>query len=161
MSGQTLSGSCACGDVTYTATAAPQHLDFCYCTVCQQISGAPFVAWTGIPKSCLTIKFASEPLVYRAEIGDTGQCVAERTSCGRCSSSLILQYYLYPDKTHIAASTIHRSEFEIPAVGCHIWYRSAPAWYHLPDDGIARYAEFDPVFQQRLDDYLKENRSPV
>lgn len=66
-----------------------------------------------------------------------------------------MQYYLYPEKTHIAASTIDGSTFDALKVGCHIWTKHVPAWYSIPDDGIPRYREFDDEFQPKLDAYLQ------
>ncbi|KAK3725430.1 hypothetical protein LTR37_000400 [Vermiconidia calcicola] len=155
MATKTLSGSCACGSITYTSTAAPEHLDYCYCLTCQRMSGAPFMVWMGIPRDALHWDFKdSEPLVYRSTIGDSDDCVAERTCCGSCGCNVILQYHVYPDKTHIAASTMSRSDFESPKVGCHIWCRHVPSWHNLPDDGVKRYDEFDPDFKAHLEEYL-------
>ena len=149
-----LSGSCACGSISYISTEQPEHLDYCYCLTCQRVSGAPFMAWTGILKSTLQWTFDSTPLVYRATIGDTGICVAERICCGHCGCNISLQYYLYPEKTHVAAGTIRKCDFEMPPVGCHIWARHVPNWHNIPEDGVERYEEFDDVFKARLDKYL-------
>ena len=156
MAPKTISGSCACGGIKYTSTAPPAHLDFCYCLTCQQVSGAPFMAWTGVPKSALQWKFEAQPFVYRSTVGDTGVCVAERACCSVCGCNISLQYYLYPDKTHVAASTIFQNDFEMPKIGCHIWCRQAPRWYRIPEDGVERWTEFDDGFKARLDSYLKE-----
>ena len=156
---KSLSGSCACGDIRYTSTAHPSHLDFCYCTTCQRVSGAPFQAWTGIPKASLTWTFASEPFSYCSLIADKGISMAERVNCGKCGCNVILQYVCYPEKTHVAASTIGRSDFEALKVGCHIWTKSCPTWYEIPEDGVERWKEFDPGFQKLLDEFLAEQMS--
>ena len=156
MAEKTLSGGCACGDITFTSTAPPQHLDYCYCLTCQQMSGAPFVAWTGVPKGDLKINLTSRPIVYSPKIGDTDICVSRRICCGTCGCNVILQYDLYPEKTHIAASTIRHCDFEMPSVGCHIWTRHVPSWHKLPEDGVQQYIENDPTFQARLDEHLED-----
>ena len=159
MGPSTLSGTCACGNITYTSTAPPLHLDYCYCSVCQQTSGAPFIAWMGIPKFALQWQFKSEPIVYRATIADTAVCVAERKCCGTCGCCMILQYFLYPDKTHVAASTMQQNDFDVPKVGCHIWCRSVPNWHTIPADGIERYQEFDDVFETRLREFMRNSQT--
>lgn len=156
MAPTTLSGSCACGSITYTSTQPPGHLDYCYCTVCQQMGGAPFIAWMGIPKSALQWQSKADPIVYRTTIGDTGICVSERTCCSVCASNLTIQYYLYPNKTHVAAGTIQRNDFDTPKVGCHIWCKSVPKWHSIPEDGIPRYDEFDDDFQALLNEYIRD-----
>ena len=153
---KTVSGSCACGAISYTSTTQPEHLDYCYCLTCQQVSGAPFMAWTGIPKSALQWEFKSNHFIYCATIGDSGTTVAEHTCCGKCGCNISLQYYLYPEKTHVAASTIRTCDFELPKVGCHIWCRHVPSWHTIPKDGVKRYYEFDDVFKSRLDQYLRD-----
>ena len=159
MATKTASGSCACGGISWTSTAPPQHLDYCYCLTCQQVSGAPFMAWTGIPRSALEWTFNSPTFTYRSTVGDTDSNVGERTCCGTCGCNIILQYYLYPEKTHVAASTMRRCDFDTPKVGCHIWCRHIPSWHELPDDGVERHDEFDEDFQSRLNEYLKTHKA--
>ena len=109
----------------------------------------------GVPKSSLEWKFESKPFIYRSNIGDTEMSVAERTCCGKCGSNVILQYYLYPDKTHIAASTMLQNDFVTSAVGVHIWCKSVPSWHKIPDDNVPRFEEFDDDFQGKLDKYIE------
>lgn len=151
-----MSGSCACGNITYTSTAEPQHLDYCYCLTCQQVSGAPFMAWTGIPKDSLSWNFKAPPYIYRAPVGDGDTFISERTCCGKCGCNILLQYYLYPGKSHVAATTILRNDFEPLRVGCHIWFKHVPSWHVVPSDGIPRYDEFDEDFKAKLENYLNE-----
>ena len=54
MEKEILAGRCACGEVTFSSKGFPQHLDFCYCTTCQQVTGAPFGAWVGVKKETIT-----------------------------------------------------------------------------------------------------------
>lgn len=87
-------------------------------------------------------------------VGDSDISVGERTCCGSCGCNISLQYYLYPEKTHVAASTIDANTLEPIKVGCHIWTKRAPSWYAIPDDGIPRYQEFDEEFQAKLDEWI-------
>lgn len=112
------------------------------------------MAWMGIPKDSLTWNFESSPFIFKAPVGDSNTFISERTCCSKCGSNILLQYYLYPEKSHVAASTITRNDFEKLQVGCHIWFRHVPSWHVVPEDGIARYDEFDDDFKARLDDYL-------
>lgn len=160
MTSNKLMGSCACGNIRYTSTAPPTHLDFCYCLTCQRISGAPFMAWMGIPSAVLvwTVNSADQSFTYRSLIGDTGVSVAERLCCGVCGCNMRLQYDLYPAKTHVAAATIVKNDLPMPEVGCHIWTRHVPAWYRVSEDGVKRYWEFDEEFQAKLDEYLRKEK---
>lgn len=67
-----------------------------------------------------------------------------------------MQYACYPDKTHIAAATVTRTDFEIPKVGCHIFVKSKPAWHQIADDGVPRYDEFDEEFTTMFPEVVKE-----
>jgi len=135
-----LEGSCACGLTIWSSTSSPQHLDFCYCTTCQQISGAPFVAWMGITRDAIT---------WSGAISSLRVCdFAVRTFCTGCGGTLSIQYDCYPRKTHVAAGmvTATKEGCEMPKVGCHLFVRSKPAWYQMSEDGVARYEEFDGEF---------------
>ena len=114
------------------------------------------MAWTGIPKTSLEINLNSRPLIYKSTLGDTGKCVSKRVCCGGCGCNIILQYDLYPDKTHVAASTIQHNDFEAPKIGCHIWCRHVPSWHIIAEDGVPRYDGFDEDFKYRLEQHLKQ-----
>lgn len=113
------------------------------------------MAWTGIPKASLEINLESRPMVYRANLGDTETSVSKRVCCRQCGCNIILQYDLYPDKTHVAASTLRHNDFEPMKVGCHIWTRHVPSWHTIAEDGVPRYDEFDEDFKARLEEHLK------
>ena len=149
MSSKSLSGACACGAATYTLTSStpPEHLDFCYCATCQQTAGAPFMAWMGVSKDGLKLS------------GPISTCglssVATRTFCSSCGSNLTLQYACYPRKTHLAASTVRESSWEVPSVGVHIFVKSCPKWYAIPEDGIERFDEFDRQFEAKFPEVVQ------
>ncbi|KAF2092963.1 hypothetical protein NA57DRAFT_62064 [Rhizodiscina lignyota] len=133
-----IKGRCACGEVTFQSSGFPQHLDFCYCTTCQQVTGAPFGAWTGIKRD--TIVWEGPTAKYRVSN------IATRSLCVQCGGTLVIQYDCYPNKTHVAAGTITKGSELLPKVGMHIFVKSKPAWYSIPDDGLPRYEEFDEEF---------------
>lgn len=146
------SGACACGQAEWSCSSSPQQpLDFCYCTTCQRVSGAPFVAWLGLPRDSIT--WHGRILAFRV-------CdFAARTFCQACGGTLTIQYECYPGKTHVAAGTIKslREDVAVPSVGCHLFVRSKPAWYNIPEDGVARWRGFDSEFAELLKNW-RENR---
>ena len=108
------------------------------------------MAWTGIPKASLTwqgpiSEFQASPL-------------ATRSFCSTCGSNLTIQYDCYPDKTHVAVATIAKSDWEMPKVGVHIFVKSRPQWYQIPDDGLERYAEFDSEFELKFPAVVEQLR---
>ena len=140
-----LSGRCACGGATWKSTSTPQHLDFCYCTQCQQVTGAPFGAWTGIKRDAITW----DGPIAKYKISD----IATRALCVQCGGTLSIQYDLYPDKTHVAAGTIVTGAELVPKAGAHIFVKSKPVWFSLPDDGVVKWEEFDDEFEKLLGEW--------
>lgn len=140
-----LAGQCACGLTTWTSTSIPTHLDFCYCTACQQVTGAPFGAWIGLKRSSL--EWEGHTAKFR--IND----LATRSLCVQCGATLTIQYDCYPEKTHLAAGLVVKGAELIPKVGLHLFVRSKPVWYSIPDDGIPRAEEFDDDFYKVLKKY--------
>lgn len=141
MSGPSITGSCACHACTWTSEAHSLNLDFCYCYVCQQISGSPFGAWLGIPRASLDFL---GPITHISIIPD----LASRSFCSKCGGTLTIQYHCYPHKTHVAAGTVVESKEKLPRVGCHLWVSSKPEWYTIPEDGVERWDEFPEEFQR-------------
>lgn len=137
-----LKGRCACGKVTFRSTSSPQHLDFCYCTTCQQVTGAPFGAWTGIERDSI----AWEGAIAKFRASE----IATRSFCVHCGGTLATQYDCYPKKTHVAAGLITKGGELVPKVGIHMFIRSKPAWYAIAEDGVPRYSEFDEEFLEVL-----------
>ncbi len=141
-----LAGRCACGSVTFHSSDVPRHLDFCYCTTCQQVTGAPFGAWFGIKRDSVTW----EGPTARYRVSD----MAARSLCVQCGATLTIQYDCYPHKTHVAAGILSRgSQQLLPPVGMHIFVKSRPLWYQIPEDGVPRFDEFDPVFLDAVKRY--------
>lgn len=137
-----LRGQCACGSTTWTASVPPTHLDFCYCTTCQRVTGAPFGAWTGIAKNAIIWEGA----IAKYKVSD----IATRSLCVQCGGTLSIQYDCYPGKTHVAAGTIVSGAGVMPKVGVHIFVKSKPIWYDIPQDGLPRWDEFDEEFNEQL-----------
>lgn len=154
MSSTVISGQCACGEVSWSSTEAPEHLDFCYCTTCQQTSGAPFAPWIGITKSAISWK--GEMPSWRPTIGDGDTSVSTRTFCSDCGSCMAIQYDFYPNKTHIAAGTATVGANTIPKVCMHLYLKKAPRWYQIPEGGVARYDELPEDFMEVWEKHKRE-----
>lgn len=148
---QHLRGECACGQVSYTATEPPTHLDYCYCTPCQRISGAPFVAWMGIAKDKLNWSATGIRTFRLASFASRGCCEA-------CGGTLFIQYDCYPGKTHVAAGTMtdFPLNWNMPQAQTHIFVRSKPTWYQIAEDGVPRWQDWDDEFKASFPDVVKE-----
>jgi hypothetical protein len=82
MSGPTQTGSCLCGNVRITLSAAPVAVALCHCRDCQKQSGSAFSLVAIVPLSALDV--SGDTAVWRT-VADSGQTV-ERTFCRTCGS---------------------------------------------------------------------------
>lgn len=77
-----LTGSCLCGDITFTVTGDPQGASMCHCTQCRKQSGgiwsSAFVAQSDLTVTGPVSWFASSPQ-------------AQRGFCPRCGAFLFWQ----------------------------------------------------------------------
>jgi hypothetical protein len=72
---------------------------------------------------------------------------------------MTMEYYLQPQSVGIAAGTIDRSTETLPQPVEHIFLAEKAPWFKVPDDGLARFEEFDPPFQGKLEAWKRENTS--
>jgi len=158
MSEVLIRGSCACQSCTWSSKSAPQHLDFCYCTQCQQITGSAFGAWMGISRSSLDISGPTTAIRLSSLAVDTIPSsatksleIAARSFCTQCGGTLSIQYDCYPNKTHIAAGTIVTGAELIPRVGCHLFVAEKQPWFPICEDGVRRWDGFDEEFVDVLE----------
>ncbi|EME79328.1 uncharacterized protein MYCFIDRAFT_7410, partial [Pseudocercospora fijiensis CIRAD86] len=145
-----LRGSCACNATSWTSTAAPSHLDFCYCSQCQRVSGAPFVSWMGVNRS--SIVWSGNLQTFRLQISNGMNSIATRSCCSTCGGTMSMQYDCYPEKTHLSAGSVVEDVegvMKILKAGDHIFVADKPAWYTIPEDGVERYDGFDQSFSDR------------
>ena len=144
-----IEGSCACGKIKYTGSQMPTSMTNCHCRQCQKLAGAPYLTWMAVERSSLTWSAPPTQLKFSE--------IAERTFCTGCGSSMTMQYYLQPDRLSIAAGTIDRTIAALPQPEEHIFLAEKASWFKIPDDGLARFEEFDPPFQRKLESWKKEN----
>ena len=72
-----------------------------------------------------------------------------------------MHYDCYPDKTHVAATTLDRNDGEMLKVGVHIFTKDKPEWYQLSNDGVERYHEFDAAFEEKFPEVVKKLQGEV
>jgi hypothetical protein len=76
------SGSCLCGNVQISLSAAPLGVALCHCRDCQKQSGSAFSLVAIVPLDALDV--SGDTAVWRTT-ADSGQTV-ERTFCRTCGS---------------------------------------------------------------------------
>ena len=52
---ETLTGGCACGQLTFAARGRPKRVGLCHCMTCRKVSGSPFNAFVIFPVGQVTI----------------------------------------------------------------------------------------------------------
>ena len=164
----TVTGGCTCGACQYEFEfVAPSEMQHCYCNLCRQLSGGPFMTWVPValkeqrfrwiqnafvapqPGSISSVRSTdgeNVPLVRYTDIG-------QRHMCRHCGSNLSILYDVFAfedvdddDDAVIWLSAAGFDSIRFPfrvepylSRLLHICCRFKPDWYELPpDDGIPR-----------------------
>jgi hypothetical protein len=69
---------------------------------------------------------------------------------------MTMQYYMKPERLSIAAGTLERNTAPLPQPAEHIFLTEKASWFKLPEDGLDRFEEFNPPFQNELEKWKKE-----
>ena len=128
----TISGSCLCGQVRYSAHAEAAFVGVCHCHDCQKFTGSAFATVIGLPKSSVTV---TGTLKGFTKPGDSGMPI-ERRFCPECGASVLDEAAALPGIVMIAAGTLDDSSWLKPA--SEIYCASAQSWVEL-GGGMKRF----------------------
>lgn len=134
-----IAGSCLCGQVRYTSSAAPVMVALCHCTHCQKQSGGAFSVNVGIPKGSLQFT-AARPATFQ-DTGSSGLPVY-RHFCGQCGSPVYSDVVASPQLDWLKAGTLDDTSWVKPTAS--IWCDSAQSWVTHPE-GLPRFAQSPPA----------------
>lgn len=160
-----LTGSCACQRHMYRFQLDPSpfshgvystELQHCYCKLCRQLSGGPFMTWIPVETTNFqwytkdsTLASAEPPLVRTTSHG-------QRHVCQNCRSVMTIVYDEQPGVVWPVAASLQddptteeggRNNQMLLRNGClydrviHICCRYKQPWYQLPKDGLDRVQE--------------------
>lgn len=124
------SGGCLCGQVRYSASAAPLAMVCCHCRDCQKQSGSAF---------SLIAVFARDALSFSGDIacfegrGDSGLPVM-RHFCGRCGSPIYSDNGQMQARGVLAIKAGTLDEVDDLRPQRHLWVASKQDWLDLPSD---------------------------
>lgn len=141
----TLTGSCACGAISWISNSTPTLANNCHCDTCRKISGSPYIAFLHLTTSDVTIV---PPLSSPQVKTYTASPHAERTFCVECGSTLTFKYHLKPDIIGVAIGTVDEKKSTTSLKGIkskHIWVSRKPEWYTIPKDGSERQERMEGV----------------
>ena len=128
-----ITGSCLCGEVKWQLDGIVELVNFCHCTMCRKIHGAPFGAFAhgnasdfrwlhGEPSIS---RYQSSPNVYRC-------------FCRVCGSGVPV---VESDEVCIPAGSIDGDLGVRPSV--HIFVGSKASWYEITDE-LPQFDRFPP-----------------
>ena len=82
----TMTGSCQCARVRYSAEVLSNDAYLCHCRMCQRATGSVSIAFVNLPKAAVI--WSTEPDYYASSQ------IAQRPFCAACGTSL---GFAYPD----------------------------------------------------------------
>ena len=125
-------GGCCCGSVRFEIAAEPVLVEICHCRTCRRASGAPAMAWAGIPLAGFRF-VEGEPGGFVSSPGVT------RGFCARCGTSLTIFSEAFPEEIYVSISALDDPEALAPEV--HIWTSQKLGWFETADT-LPRYPRF-------------------
>lgn len=127
-----LKGGCLCGAVSYEGSGEPAFIGSCYCTDCQQKSGAGHVTVVAVPQAAVEIR--GEPRLYIKK-SDSGNEVA-RAFCPTCGSNLYSTSESLPGMILLGAGGLENSsDLKVQAA---VYASSARPW-DPPPEGLQAF----------------------
>lgn len=128
----THTGSCLCGEITYTFTGEIDDYGFCHCSMCRKPSGSAFSANAGVDEATFEIQDLHG---YLKEYTVPG---TRRFFCANCGSPLFSRIDKTPGKIRIRLGTLDTAFERKPTRHTHV--ASKAPWYEICD-GLPQYDE--------------------
>jgi len=149
-------GGCRCGDCQYEINLRlPSEIQHCYCRLCRQFSGGPFMTWMPV---------WNEDMKWTTKITEGGFSGARRTGpppltrttphgqrhfCPRCRSPMTIVYndqhdVTWPTVGGLDDPSLPSTQVEMDLAlyqVVHICCGYKPKWYTIPEDGLDRIEE--------------------
>ncbi len=119
------SGRCACGVISYVATAEPAFAWNCQCRDCQRASGGGQCPILYTPKSSVTLTGDVSYYEVKAESGNA----VNRGFCNTCGSPVCIQAELVPELIGLWAGSLDDPNQFSPQI--NVWASSTPDWLIL------------------------------
>ncbi len=133
MSG-TITASCQCGKLTFTASNQPLIQFVCHCKDCQIATGLPFTGLVFFKRKYVEI---SGELQEQHFVADSGSRTS-RAACAHCGTLVFDQSEGFPGIIGVMQERI-LGDFEF-LPHCHVWVKSKLAEILIPD-GAKQFQE--------------------
>ena len=109
-------GSCHCGEISYTFSGEPLRQVNCHCKNCQKTSGGPYLANIFVSEDNLLIK--GSPKVYQ-HLADSGNQMSKKF-CGNCGAQMFSLGSGRPGIVIIRGGTIDNLEIIQPTLNIFV-----------------------------------------
>jgi hypothetical protein len=119
-----ISGRCACGKVSYSASADLIFTGVCHCKSCQRTSGSAFTTVIAVPEPSLSVQGTTKQF---DSTGDSGKAT-HRWFCPECGSTVTESADVMPGVIMVPAGTLDDASWVTPTV--EIYCQSAQPWVH-------------------------------
>lgn len=128
------SGSCLCGNVTYTSDVTPAIVAHCHCVDCRKSSGTGHCTHTVIPAAALHVKGEVKFYDHPADSGN----IVSRGFCPNCGCAVFSKNSAMPEMAFPRASSLDDPEVLAPQMV--VYASRAPSWDHV-DPSLPSFAE--------------------
>ena len=109
-------GSCHCGEISYTFSGEPLRQVNCHCKNCRKTSGGPYLANIFVSEDNLLIK--GSPKVYQ-HLADSGNQMTKKF-CGNCGAQMFSLGSGRPGIVIIRGGTIDNLEIIQPTINIFV-----------------------------------------
>ncbi len=109
-------GSCHCGEISYTFSGEPLRQVNCHCKNCRKTSGGPYLANIFVSEDNLFIK--GSPKVYQ-HLADSGNQMTKKF-CGNCGAQMFSLGSGRPGIVSIRGGTIDNLEIIQPSINIFV-----------------------------------------
>jgi hypothetical protein len=109
-------GSCHCGEISYTFSGEPLRQINCHCKNCRKTSGGPYLANIFVSEDNLFIK--GSPKVYQ-HLADSGNQMTKKF-CGNCGAQMFSLGSGRPGIVSIRGGTIDNLEIIQPTINIFV-----------------------------------------
>jgi hypothetical protein len=137
MSGDTFTGRCACGAVSYSVAGTPIDMNLCQCRQCQLASGAGHSAHIAFHGAAVETSGSAS---HWASVGEQGTR-KRRAFCGSCGSPVYMTFPDMPDLFVISPATLDDLDRFAPQT--LLWTAAARPWDQL-DPALRRFEKLPP-----------------
>jgi hypothetical protein len=131
------SGGCLCGQLHWTAEAAPDFMGHCYCGDCRKASGSGFIPFMSYGAGAVRITGESRRFLSKSFRGGD----AVRNSCPVCGGLVFGGTRGQDETLTIYAGTLDDATLFQPRIA--LFNRGRPDWATLPD-GLTVFETMPP-----------------